>query len=138
MAWDEQRRMRETRAEDTAQITAVTGPPAGDGPPAAPVPRQESAFEQWSRRFGWMVAVGLSVIALLLAGILLANSRGGGHAGFRSGGERFGAPGFGAGGYGYRGYDGGAPTAPGGSGSQTHTAPGGSGQFPAPRGMPSQ
>jgi len=137
MAWDEQRRMREPHTDDTAQITGVQAAPASDGPPASASPRAESGFEQWGRRFGWMVAVGLSVLAILMAGLSLADS-GGGHGGFRRGGAGFGGQGFGSGGFGYRGYGYGGQSGPSGSGSQTPTSTGGSGQFPAPQGAPSQ
>jgi hypothetical protein len=134
MAWDEQRRMRDAHTDDTAKIVAAPEP--APEPPAGPAPvtsRGGSGVEAWGRRFGWMVAVGISVLALVLSGIALANSGGPDHAGFHRGGMRFGGPGFGGDdGYGYRG-------APGGSGSGSSTAPSGSGQqFPAPDGFPSQ
>jgi hypothetical protein len=77
MAWDEQRRMRAARAGDTAEIEAV---PVGGGPaPAAsaeraPPPGPRARVEGWGRRFGWTAAVGLSVIALILAALAFASA----------------------------------------------------------------
>ncbi len=95
MAWDEQRRMRDSTGQDTAKIAGV--PPAS--PDAAPPPPGGGSgapgWEHWGRRFGWMVAVGLSVTALLISVIALATT-GPSEAGFRHdgrgmfGGQRYG------------------------------------------------
>jgi len=97
MAWDEQRHMRDPAGQDTAQIAGV--PPAS--PDGAPPPTGrgsgEPGWEHWGRRFGWMLAVGLSVTALLVSVIALATA-GPSDAGFRHDGRgMFGGPGSGYG-----------------------------------------
>jgi hypothetical protein len=114
MAWDEQRRMRDAQGQDTAKVAAVPS----DAPDAAPPPADPRSggrgWEDWGRRFGWLVAVALSVTALLVSVIALSNA-GSSDAGFhRNGHGMFGAPGPG---YGYgSGPQQGQPTFPGGQG----------------------
>jgi hypothetical protein len=107
VAWDEYRRKRDPDRETTAEIPGVPAPSrSGDADP--PV-RSGRDWQGWGQRFGWMVAVGVSMIALLLAGAALAhsghNERRGGFgrsAGFDGGGapsfdQRQAPPGLGGG-----------------------------------------
>ena len=98
MAWEEQRRMRDPAGSRTRRRLPVCRPhrpmarrpePAGD--------RVSPVAEHWGRRFGWMLAVGLSVTALLVSVIALATA-GPSDAGFRHDGRgMFGGPGSGYG-----------------------------------------
>jgi hypothetical protein len=109
MAWEEQRRLRAGRADDTLSMDrgaiAAAAPPDG-----ASSPRPGSArWEHWGQRFGWIAALGLAVIALGFSVAAFANS---GHAGHPGPGGR---PGDGFaphGAYGFGGGDGGGQGAP--------------------------
>jgi hypothetical protein len=81
MAWEEQRRLRSAGSDDTAKIeglpvqAATEAPDAGreTAAPAAPAGRGARA-ERWGQRFGWMAAVAIAVIALVVAVLAFANS----------------------------------------------------------------
>ncbi len=84
--------MRDAQGEDTAKIAGVPS-----GPPSSGAESGESGWEHWGRRFGWLVAVGLSVTALLVSVIALS-SAGSTNAAFRHGGRgMFAVPGNGLG-----------------------------------------
>jgi len=76
MAWEEQRRLRGAQHHDTVELAGL---PAGAGaaPAAVDVPAAAAGrgarVEAWGQRFGWMAAVALSAIALVLAMLAFAN-----------------------------------------------------------------
>ena len=97
MAWDEQRRMRGAHGQDTAKLAGMSPRSPEAAPPPSGMEPGESGWEHWGRRFGWLVAVGLSVTALLVSVIALS-SAGPTGAGFRHGGRgTFAVPGNGNG-----------------------------------------
>lgn len=79
MAWEEQRRLRAAGSGDTARIEGlpVTAPadPAtvGTGDVGSQQGRAARA-ERWGQRFGWMTAVAIAMIALVVALLAFANS----------------------------------------------------------------
>jgi hypothetical protein len=75
MAWEEQRRLRNARGDDTAKIEGLPNP-ATPGVPAADTAASEHAasatgrgarVERWGQRFGWMTAAAIAAIALIFA-----------------------------------------------------------------------
>ena len=78
MAWEEQRRLRAAGSGDTARIeglpVAAPADPAtvGTGDVGSQQGRAARA-ERWER-FGWMTAVAIAVIALVVALLAFANS----------------------------------------------------------------
>jgi hypothetical protein len=90
LAWDDYRTKRDPDRQVTSEISGVA---AGAGAPDAQSARPARDWHGWGQRFGWMIAVGLSVLALVLSGIAVANSGDGqGRGGFGRGFDRVGAP----------------------------------------------
>ncbi len=81
MAWEEQRRLRGARSNDTAKIEGLpvqaaseTADLGGDTAQPAPQAGPGARAERWGQRFGWMAAVAIAVIALVVAVLAFANS----------------------------------------------------------------
>jgi len=69
--------MRAARRGDTAEIEGLPvggGPGPGGSDATPPSASRRARVEGWGQRFGWMAAVALSVIALILATLAFANS----------------------------------------------------------------
>jgi hypothetical protein len=68
MAWEEQRRLRNARGGDTANIEGL--PVAS----SAPVPGRAARVERWGQRFGWMAAIAVALVALIFALLAFASA----------------------------------------------------------------